>query len=667
MLKFKLSLLAAAVIGLSGSDAGASELKQVAGATPKVIADARLNGLTVDKPARTPHKPAKALRLKSLNRMMTCAKLAEASDDDVIYTCSFDFLTEGSETAPAPLELDDWDNIPEEIIGEENYGFGGQGLMQAGGAVYIPFEYPEDPDDTWYLEGMLWTPDIYEPMDVTIELDAKIVDGCGVDTDELWVYASDYSQTIDNDSGDISTDWTHLTLKIDAKDFVPESDDDSYYFTIFAEGGADILIKDVVIKGEKAELQVPVAEGYTDFTGSSFTAHWSEVAGATGYYLTVYNFDIVTNAASSVVLDAQYTENNYYTVTDLTPGDFYVFRVAATNGSFTTSQSNFVVVCELPSPTEIKLTASADNKSINATWAATPGANYYVLEANSTHRVTAGQTVMLADADFSGVQSTGSVAHPEESEYWYESLAELPGWQFNLGCSAPGAFGFWDNTQYTAQTGLLASLSSMDYDLSNIKDGKVNVSVEAASPGNGMLAGILTFNAAENSYDVASAYGTEENIPEDFETYTFDLTGANDRTQFLFMTRTANNSNGAVLIRKLQISGIAEADGTVEMPVASIQTAATDAAINIDVESGVTYSVVVVPYLVDNKGNILAVGRPSDAVTFNAETSGIVEIDTDEAGHNANFFNLQGQRIDNPEKGTVVIKVVGNKATKVVF
>ena len=75
----------------------------------------------------------------------------------------------------------------------------------------------------------------------------------------------------------------------------------------------------------------------------------------------------------------------------------------------------------------------------------------------------------------------------------------------------------------------------------------------------------------------------------------------------------------------------------------------------------------VVPYLVDNNGNILAIGRPSDAVSFNTETSGIMQIDSDEDVSDAAFFNLQGQRVDNPEKGTVVIKVTGSKATKVVL
>lgn len=181
---------------------------------------------------------------------------ADDLTEEVIYSCSFDFLSEGSETDPAELELDDWDNIPEELIGEANYGFGGQGIMQAGGAVYIPFEYNDDPDSAapWYVEGLLWTPDIYEPMEVTIELDAKIAADCSVETDDLWVYANDYVDNFDYDSGAINKDWTHLTLKINAKNFEPESEDDSYYFSIFVDGGADIVIKNIVIKGNKPEV-----------------------------------------------------------------------------------------------------------------------------------------------------------------------------------------------------------------------------------------------------------------------------------------------------------------------------------------------------------------------------------------------------------------------------
>lgn len=226
MTKFTISLLAVTAL-LSGGNVFASEMA-------------------------TMHKPVNKLHAKSLVSKAT-TKFAEADNQDVFYSCSFDFLKEGTETEPATLELDDWDNIPEELIGEENYGFGGQGIMQAGGAVYIPFEYNEEPDSDypWYVEGLMWTPDLYEPMEVVINLDVKIATGCEITEDELWVYANDYSSNFDYDSGKISSEWSHLTLKINATGFEAESEDDSYYFTLFVDGGADIVIKNVVIKENK--------------------------------------------------------------------------------------------------------------------------------------------------------------------------------------------------------------------------------------------------------------------------------------------------------------------------------------------------------------------------------------------------------------------------------
>lgn len=667
MTKFTLSLFTAVAAAIaSAGDASAADLASAANAAPRVITGTRTHALEAARPARTLHKPAKKLRAKTA-RKATRPHFAEVTDESTIYSCSFDFFTEGSETAPAPFQLDDSDNIPEEIIGEENYGFGGQGLMQAGGAAYIPFEYAEPDDPDWYLEGMMWTPDIYEPMQVTIELDAKVAEGCGYDADELWVYATDYFQTLDYDSGDITTDWTHLTLSINANDFVPESEDDSYYFTLFAEGGADIVVKNVVVKGEAAELQIPVAQPFTDFNGTSFCAHWSEVAGATGYYLTVYNYDPATGTNTSKFLDAQFTTDNYYTVTGVTLGNFYSYQVSATNGSFTTSESKSVLVCKLPTPTGLTITAGEGDKSLDIAWTPTPGANYYVLSATATHNVTAGSSITLADADFSAVESTGTVDMPEESEYWVDRRPELPGWEFTLGCSAPGAYGFWDNAMYTTFTGFTAQLSSLDYDLSNITDHTVNVSIEAASPGNGMLAGILSFDENENTYEVASAYGTPENIPAQYTTYTFDLSGASARSKFIFVTKTDDNTDGAVLIRKLHITAQAAADGTVEIPVGSAETESTRVSFNVALENGVTYTATVVPYLVDDDGYILATGEASEPSSLTATVTGIESIAADASESAPVYFNLQGQKITAPAAGTVAIKVAGGKATKVAF
>lgn len=670
MTKFTFSLLTIAAVGsVVSAEALTADLTDNANATPKVVsAVSRESVAPTQLSARALRIKSKAPKTKSLSRKAH-AKYAETQADGVIYSCDFAFLSEGSETAPASIELDDWDNIPEELIGEENYGFGGQGIMQAGGTLYVPFEYLDDPDSSYpyEMEGLFWTPDIYEAMKVTIEVDAKIATGSEVDTDQLWVYASDYSYNFDYDGADITTEWQHLTLNIDATSFVPESDDDSYYFTLFADRGADIVIKNIVIKGEQPALHVPVAEEYTDFSGTSFTANWSEVENATGYYLSVYNFDIDTKSPSDAVFEDQFTEDNHYTVTGLTSGNFYCYNVKATNGTFTTVASNTVIVCELASPTGLTLTPAADNKSFKASWEASAGANYYIVIASSEHNVNAGETFVLADADFSSIQSSGTVAKPEESEYWYESLPQLPGWQFTLGCSAPGAFGFWDNAYYTSETGLHASLGSMDYDLSNIKDGTVNVTIDAASPGNGFLAGLLTLNETENKYEVASAYRTPADVPEDFESYSFSLTGAAANTQFLFMTRTENNTDGALLIRSLKMTAEVDKDGTVSMPVGELETAATEGEFEVELRGGVTYKAYVVPYLVDDNGNILAVGKPSDTVSMLADIEGIGAVAADSADTTVRYYNLQGLEITEPSAGASVIKVTGNKAEKIVF
>ena len=660
-----------AAIGLSVTGASAVEIADFADNLRVIPGNrAELLSSTPRELSQRVRKTAKTAKSGSHGKAAPTHRLPARSDaaSELIYSCSFAFMTEGSETEPVAFELDDWDNIPEEIIGEENYGFGGQGIMQAGGAVYVPFEYQDDPDDPdWLVYGMLWTPDFSQAMKLVVELDAKTAPGSEYDTDELWVNASDYETTIADDGAEITTEWQHFTFNLDVSAFSPESEDDTYYLNVWALDGADILVKNIEIKGATTPLQVPVVAAYTDFTGSSFTANWSEVENATGYYLTVYDYDPVSNKATGVFLDQQYVEETHFNVTGLTPGQFYAYAVAATNGTYTTPLSTATRVCELMRPAGVKLTPAADYKSIEAAWDATPGANYYVLTGTSTHDVVPGQSIELANADFSSIESTGSVATPEESDFWYESRDELPGWQFSLGCSSPGAFGFMDNAYYTSLTGLSACLTSSDYDLSNIKDGTVSVEVEAASPGNGMLAGALSFDESTNKYAVASAYGTPDNVPQEFETYTFDLTGVSARTQFIFMTRAEENADGSLMIRSLKISAVAANDGSVVMPIGTVQTEKTTGTFKKPLEKDVKYSATVTPYLVDDNGYIIATGQPSEPETIIGDFSGITAPVDPSTECDTRYYNLQGQRVDRPAKGSVVIKVAGSKATKEIF
>ena len=85
----------------------------------------------------------------------------------------------------------------------------------------------------------------------------------------------------------------------------------------------------------------------------------------------------------------------------------------------------------------------------------------------------------------------------------------------------------------------------------------------------------------------------------------------------------------------------------------------------------------VLPYTrVENKENVWVVAmliNASNRKIVNAvkctpePLAGIAEIGTDEDCAPAEYFNLQGLRIMNPERGSIVIKRVGNAVSKVVF
>ena len=56
----------------------------------------------------------------------------------------------------------------------------------------------------------------------------------------------------------------------------------------------------------------------------------------------------------------------------------------------------------------------------------------------------------------------------------------------------------------------------------------------------------------------------------------------------------------------------------------------------------------------------------SEFVTATAESTGVAAIDS-AADATATYYNVQGQRVDNPAKGQLLIQVKGNKASKVIF
>ena len=91
-----------------------------------------------------------------------------------------------------------------------------------------------------------------------------------------------------------------------------------------------------------APISAPVANSATDITTSSFSANWSAVSGATKYYL-----DVATNSTFTSFVTGY---NNLdvgnvttYSVTGLSPGVTYYYRVRSYDGS-SSSNSNTITV-----------------------------------------------------------------------------------------------------------------------------------------------------------------------------------------------------------------------------------------------------------------------------------------------------------------------------------
>ena len=89
-------------------------------------------------------------------------KANATSGGEVILDETFSFC-KGSESAPIAIEVDDNMVAPAEMMGGKE-GFGGEGLKQADGAIFVGFEIGD---------GFLQTPEFFDTDAVTVEFEVK--------------------------------------------------------------------------------------------------------------------------------------------------------------------------------------------------------------------------------------------------------------------------------------------------------------------------------------------------------------------------------------------------------------------------------------------------------------------------------------------------------------
>ena len=323
-------------------------------------------------------------------------------------------------------------------------------------------------------------------------------------------------------------------------------------------------------------------------------------------------------------------------------------------------------VVELPVPTGLKLEMNA-NGGIDFTWNAVENANYYAAIGSMIAPIAAGEVYTLANADFSKIDSEGTISEPVESDYLIESAEYFPGAQFILPVYMNGAMGVQDDIIYAWIYGYYAGVETGLYDLSVAKDGKVKVTMEVASgTGADLYCDLYVWSDEAGDYEVVDTY-TKSALTATFQTLTFELTGASEEcflSIYPFGDPDTYEMDGNLFFRSIKITIEAGDSGEIEIPLFNWEGEALTTTIDKKfVTPGNTYSAAVMAYQLDEEYYIVGESEMSDPIYYTAP-AGISDVTVDADNVTPVYYNLQGIRLDRPEG--LCIEVKGGKAQKVV-
>lgn len=220
---------------------------------------------------------------------------------------------------------------------------------------------------------------------------------------------------------------------------------------------------------------------------------------------------------------------------------------------------------------------------------------------------------------------------------------------------------------YASYYDAYATVETGIYDLSIAKDKKMSVTVEVASgTGADFYCDLYAWDETNQEYAIVDEY-VKTAISTDFQTLTFDLTGATDEcflSLYPYGDPDTYELDGNLFFRSIKFSITADAAGEVTLPVLMWEGETNATAIDKKhVVGGNTYGVSVKAYQLDDEGNVTGESEYCDPVYYTAP-AGISDVIADGDNAPAVYYNLQGMRLNNPEG--ICIEVRGGRATKVV-
>lgn len=501
----------------------------------------------------------KFLRSLSLVAALVLSLSAATAAETVLAEADFSTLTEGSEESPQLFKY------------SFDFPFTGWSIVtnktgQAGGSLYI--------GDGGSLKKSSVSGVTTTGGAIKVTAEVKLNNASAGIVQLKWGYSSTQQVIVE------SSDWETVEF------FIQPTSSSTYSNSITLEPvwlADGIFVKSIKAAQSPDFLAAPVVNQPSNADGTSFTATWKAVTGATKYFIDVYSY----NAAGDKVM---FIENQECTTTSckvegLDPATTYYFVVRAANESGVSNNSEEIEVVKYISSLDapvVSMAACDADGNFTATWDAVADADSYSVTVFKEETLTEAAEANVLAEDFN-VFTTGTFS---DFEYLYERhLAALnePGWSGYNMISIDGAIGL-------SPYGSDADLVTPALDLSG-NGGKVKVLISmcANAFGSFKTGDVVAFTLVDaEDNETAPVNVTIDKVG--FADYTIDLTGGTATSK----VKIASASSNKIFIDNFEVKQLKPAGFVNSTTYAQALTEATSYTGNVEFAQNTQYKIVVV-------------------------------------------------------------------------
>ena len=437
--------------------------------------------------------------LLSLVMALASVALTRAADPTVIFAEGFSAFTEGSESAPADVDISTYSSG---VLSKTLSGWSGKYVYEAGGMLKL--------GDGGSLKTARYNMSANSGV-VRITCRYRSLSEAGAVVKFSLGYSTSKTIFVSDDK------WHTIQLVVGGG---------SSYSQVSIEPSLTFngsLIDSLAVETSPEFFPAPDPYQPTNADGTSFTASWKRVSGAKAYILDVYAK--ATDGSKQYALYNDTVTATSKKVTGLDAGKQYYFAVRATNGTGVSDYSDEVRVVKavksLDAPVALEATNATSN-SFTANWKPVAGAYAYELTVyRSTTMAEAGEVAMLSE-NFAGITS-GSLEQVEfgKIQEYLDDYTSVPGW---YAVNHAYAGGYLALSPFGTSS---ASLTTPYLDLSN-NSGMFTADINMACGSYGQMASgdTLTVNLVNASGLVLESH--EVVLGEGFKDYTLNFTEGSD-------------------------------------------------------------------------------------------------------------------------------------------